>query len=285
MNVLSVAGLSKRYPSFALKQAGFEVGEGRIMGLIGRNGAGKTTTLKCILNLAHPDAGEVLFFGRRLNEDELAIRRQIGFVSGGMDAYMKKRLDTITDVVRRFYPNWDSHAHQKYMADFELDGRKTPKELSSGMRVKYMLALAMSHHARLLILDEPTSGLDPVSRDELMDIFLSLARKGVSILFSTHITSDLERCADDVTCIRRGEVAASESIGTLLTRYRLLRFSDEPLGALRNSLIGLKPAKNGYTALIGTDEAERLGLASEPADLETIMVHMEKEDAHEAAHI
>lgn len=281
MKVLSVEGLSKHYPTFELKKAGFEVEEGRIMGLIGRNGAGKTTTLKCILNLVHSDAGEVRFFGMRFEEDELAIRRRIGFVSGGMDAYMKKRLDTITDVTRRFYSDWDHDAYQKYMTDFELDGRKTPKELSSGMRVKYTLALALSHHARLLILDEPTSGLDPVSRDELMDIFLSLTREGVSILFSTHITSDLEKCADDITYIRRGKIAASEKMETFVKRYRLLRYATDPSDKIKEHLIGLKPAKSGYTALIDTEVSQRLHLTTEPADLETIMVHMEREGAHE----
>lgn len=281
MKVLSVDGLCKVYPAFELKNVSFGVEEGRIMGLIGRNGAGKTTTLKCILNLVHPGAGDVRFFGKRFEENELEIRQKIGFVSGGMESYLKKRLDTITDVTRRFYPTWDDAAYRRYMAAFELDGRKTPKELSSGMRVKYALTLALSHHARFLILDEPTSGLDPVSRDELMDIFLSLVREGVSILFSTHITSDLDKCADDITYIRRGEIAASEDMEAFVSRYRLITLDEEPPEAMKAQLIGLKPAKHGYTALANAEAARALNLSAVPADLETIMVHMEKEGEHE----
>ena len=209
MEALSVKGLCKEYPSFSLKDISFSVEQGTIMGFIGRNGAGKTTTLKSILNLVHPSRGEIRFFGMELEKNEPEIKRQIGFVSGGVDYYVKKKIKTITNVTRRFYDDWDEQAYRRYMARFELDESKTPDQLSAGMKVKYALTLALSHRAKLLILDEPTSGLDPVSRDDLLDVFLSLQREGVSILFSTHITSDLDRCADSITYIRRGEIAAS----------------------------------------------------------------------------
>ena len=209
MEALSVKGLCKEYPSFSLKDVSFSVEQGAIMGFIGRNGAGKTTTLKSILNLVHPSRGEIRFFGTELKKNELEIKKQIGFVSGGVDYYVKKKIKTITNVTRRFYDDWDEQAYRRYMAQFELDENKTPEQLSAGMKVKYALTLALSHRAKLLILDEPTSGLDPVSRDDLLDVFLSLQREGVSILFSTHITSDLDRCADSITYIRRGEIAAS----------------------------------------------------------------------------
>lgn len=145
------------------------------------------------MDFVHPDAGEALFFGRPLSADEFGVKQAVGFASGGFGFYPLKRLRTVTDVTRRFYPSWDETAYRRYLALFALDENKRVKELSEGMKVKYALALALSHRARLLVLDEPTSGLDPVSRDELLEIFLQLAQdEGISILFSTHITSDLE---------------------------------------------------------------------------------------------
>ncbi len=277
MNVLTIRGLSKAYEKFELRDVSFDVRQGEIMGFIGRNGAGKTTTLKSLLNFVHPDSGEILFFGERFCDDEFNIKRRIGFVSGGVDHYTKKKLSAITDVTRRFYPNWDENAYTQYMDMFGLDGGKTPAQLSAGMKVKYALTLALSHRAELLILDEPTSGLDPVSRDDLLDVFLELARQGVSILFSTHITSDLDKCADSITYIKNGRVLASEDMAGFVSRYRALVLSEPQLtDAVRSRLIGLKRAKTGYSALIAAGDAEALGLDGKPADLETIMVHMEK---------
>lgn len=280
MEALSVKGLCKEYPSFSLKDISFSVEQGTIMGFIGRNGAGKTTTLKSILNLVHPSRGEIRFFGMELEKNELEIKKQIGFVSGGVDYYVKKKIKTITNVTRRFYDEWDEQAYRRYMARFELDENKTPKQLSAGMKVKYALTLALSHRAKLLILDEPTSGLDPVSRDDLLDVFLSLQREGVSILFSTHITSDLDRCADSITYIRRGEIATSMPLERFLGQYMAAEIDADAIPAdISALLIGAKPAKRGYTAIVNKQDAAKLPafVRLTPSDLETAMIHLEKE--------
>ena len=163
--------LCKTYPAFRLRDVSFAVEPGAIMGFIGRNGAGKSTTIKAMLNLVHPDGGRVTMFGRDFYADEPACKQQLGVVLGGVDFYPNRRLGVITDVTRRFYAGWDAEKYRHYLSLFALDETKKVSQLSSGMRVKYMLALALSHDARLLILDEPTSGLDPVSRDELMELF------------------------------------------------------------------------------------------------------------------
>ena len=216
MAILEVNGLTKRYPSFLLDGVTFSMEKGRIMGLIGRNGAGKTTTLKSIFNLVHPDGGEVRIFGLEMPKEEREIKQRIGYAGGAVDFYSRKKLSQIVAVTKVFYDNWDDDACRKYLDAFSLDENKTPKELSEGMRVKFSLTLALSHRAELLILDEPTSGLDPVSRAELLDAFLFLKKKGVSILFSTHITSDLEKCADDITYIAKGKVIASQSLTSFM---------------------------------------------------------------------
>lgn len=280
MEALSVKGLCKEYPSFSLKDISFSVEQGTIMGFIGRNGAGKTTTLKSILNLVHPSRGGIRFFGMELEKNEPEIKKQIGFVSGGVDYYVKKKIRTITNVTRRFYDDWDEQAYRRYMARFELDENKTPDQLSAGMKVKYALTLALSHRAKLLILDEPTSGLDPVSRDDLLDVFLSLQREGVSILFSTHITSDLDRCADSITYIRRGEIAASMPLKRFLGQYMAAEIEADAIPAdISALLIGAKPAKRGYTAIVNKQDAAKLPAFARltPVDLETAMIHLEKE--------
>lgn len=212
MSVLEVRGLVKSYPGFILDNISFSLEKGRIMGLIGRNGAGKTTTLKSIFNLVHPDKGEVSVFGLDMPENERTIKQRIGYAGGAVDYYKRKKLGEISSVTSAFYENWDSDAYKKYMKAFSLDESKTPSELSEGMRVKFSLTLALSHGAELLILDEPTSGLDPVSRAELLDTFIYLKDAGTSILFSTHITTDLEKCADDITYLASGRLIASKTM-------------------------------------------------------------------------
>lgn len=273
--VLELRDLCKEYPSFRLKDAGFSLSRGRIMGFIGRNGAGKTTTLKSMLNIVHPSAGTVAFFGLAFAEHEQEIKRRIAFVSGGANYYPNKKLSAITAVTRGFYDNWDEAAYQRYLKLFALDESKTPKALSAGMQVKYALALALSHRAELLILDEPTSGLDPVSRDELCGVFLDLADEGVSILFSTHITEDLDKCADDVTYIRNGEIVFSLPLGELREKYRTVELTAEQAERYKSSLIGCKRAKEGFTALVERGACEELG--GHASDLEEIMVHLDRE--------
>ena len=206
MNVLSVKGIYKEYPGFKLQDVSFEIKKGIIMGFVGRNGAGKSTTLKSILNLVHMDAGSVKFFELDLKSHESEIKQRIGYTGGAVNFYKKKKIKNLIEITRRFYKNWDDKTCEKYMQIFSLDAEKTPSELSEGMKVKLSLVLALSHRAELLILDEPTSGLDPVSRNELLEIFKFLKTKGISILFSTHIISDLEKCADEIIYIRSGNI-------------------------------------------------------------------------------
>lgn len=281
--LLTVRGLCKEYPGFRLDHVSFSLPEGKIMGFIGRNGAGKTTTLSCLLDLVHPTEGEVRFFDLPFRENQWEIKQKLGFVSGGIDFYPRKKLSAITQVTSRFYREWDDALYRRYLALFGLSLQKTPAELSAGMRVKYSLALALSHKARLLLLDEPTSGLDPVSREELLDIFLELVREeGVSILFSTHITSDLEKCADLITYIQGGSIPFSGSMQEFLGQYRLLRFPGEEAPDNLQGLIGLKREKVGYSALLEKNAPVPAGAEVLPATLDSIIVHLEhKEVSHE----
>ena len=209
MNAAEVQNLCKTYPAFRLKEVSFSLEGGKITGFIGRNGAGKTTTIKAMLNLIHTDSGDITYFGLPLSGHEKEIKQRIGYSTGTVSWYPRKTIREIVDVTKTFYSGWDEEAYRKYMELFGLDETKKPIELSEGMKVKFNLMLALSHRAEILILDEPTSGLDPFSRDELMEVFRTLKEHGVTILFSTHITSDLERCADNIIYISRGEIMAA----------------------------------------------------------------------------
>ena len=209
MSIVELKAVCKTYPAFRLKNVSFALEAGEITGFIGRNGAGKTTTIKSMLNLIHTDSGEISYFGMPLIGHEMEIKRRIGYSTGTVSWYPRKTIREIVSVTKTFYPNWDERAYRKYMSLFGIDENKKPIELSEGMKVKFNLLLALSHRAEVLILDEPTSGLDPFSRDELLEVFKTLKEQGVTILFSTHITSDLERCADNIVYISHGEIRAA----------------------------------------------------------------------------
>ncbi len=277
-DVLTVQGLCKQYEGFALRDVSFTLRPGAITGLIGRNGAGKSTTLKSLLNLVHPDSGDISFFGQPFLGHEQQAKQQLSFVMGGFNYYPMKKLKTITAATRPFYTGWDEDVYRRCIQRFKLPEQKTPRQLSDGMRVKYALALALSHHAKLLILDEPTSGLDPVSRDELMELFLALVQEeGVTILFSTHITTDLEKCADDILYIKNGELVAQTGMTQFLEEYRMVSFATpQPPQQDAEKLIGCRPSRTGCEALVHTANLPIGGAEVQKAGLEDIMVHMER---------
>ncbi|MCR4752330.1 MAG: ABC transporter ATP-binding protein [Eubacterium sp.] len=209
MVIVEVHDLVKKYPSFELRNVSFDLAGGRIAGFIGRNGAGKTTTIKSMLNMVHPDGGTVHCFGRSFRDNEAEIKKRIGYSAGTVSWYPRKKIRDIVRIVKRFYDTWDEAAYSRYRTLFAIDESKTPLELSEGMKVKMNLLLALSHKAEVLILDEPTSGLDPFSRNELLEIFTELRNEGVSVFFSTHIISDIEKCADDIIYISEGKIIAA----------------------------------------------------------------------------
>lgn len=269
MYALEVENLKKVYPKFTLGDLSFTIEEGQIAGLIGRNGAGKSTTLKSIMRLISSE-GTVKVFGKDFSTEEGAVKELIGYVGGGFRFYPSKSLSAIAETVSRFYSCWNEETFYRFCETFALERSKKIRELSDGMKMKFALALALSHGAKLLILDEPTSGLDPLSREEFCDILLSLNQnEGVTILFSTHITSDLMRVADKIIYLSDGTLLANEPLGQLLKRYRLAHFvSLEEASAAQ--AIGVKTVKDGFEGLITGDTP-----ASREANLDEIMIHLE----------
>lgn len=279
--MLSVKNLSKAYPSFRLQDISFSLSPGYIMGFIGTNGAGKTTTLKSILNIVSPDEGSVEIFGMDMKKDELEIKQDIGFMLGGADYYPHKKVKTIISVYKRFFKHWDDNAFASYLKKFAIDENKKIKELSAGMKVKLSVAMALSHGARLIILDEPTSGLDPVARDELLDIFRETIENGdKSILFSTHITSDLDKCADYILFIKNGKIITQGEKDEIIASHKIVRGSNDELSSeLEKKLIGLKKNAYGFSGIIKTSDMRGYEkLAKETPNLEDIMVYFNREE-------
>jgi len=256
MYSLDIKNLSKTYPSFKLDDVSFSIPQGYIMGFIGENGAGKTTTIKSMLNVIKRDCGDIIIFGRHIDEDELGIKSDIGYVSGE-SYYPKKTIREITKVVKRFFANWDDELYQSLLKRFNLNDKKRIDELSKGMQLKYLITVALSHHAKLLILDEPTSGLDPVARDDLLAVFQSIVEnEEASILFSTHITSDVEKVADYVTFIKQGKIVESCSKDDLLDKYRLVNGTSDELSSIKDRLISYKTNVFGFNGLIKTENVD-----------------------------
>jgi ABC-2 type transport system ATP-binding protein len=280
MNSLEVKNLTKKYRNFTLDNVSFTIPKGYIMGFIGENGAGKTTTIKAMLNILNKDSGEVTIFGKNIDTHELDIKRNIGFVSGD-SFYPTRKVKDITAVYKRFYPLWEEETYQNYLIKFDIDSSKKLNELSKGMKMKYYLALALSHNAKLLILDEPTSGLDPVARDGLLEIFQTIVESGeISVLFSTHITSDLEKCADYISFIKDGKLVESCSKDDLIDKYRIVNGTKENLDSIKDRLVSYKENSFGFNGLIKTKNVEESSTIQfgQPSIDDIMIYYAHKED-------
>lgn len=284
-SVLKIENLNKQYPSFSLKDVSFEVKPGEIMGFIGRNGAGKTTTLKSIMNMIHYESGNISAFGLDMTEHELENKQRIGFALSELNYYPNKTIRTLMDVTKRFYKNFDEQKFNEVCKLFNLDVNKKLEELSSGMKVKYSVAIALSHKAELLILDEPTSGLDPVSRDEILDIFREIVRnKERAILFSTHITSDLDKCASHITYIHDGSILYTGAKNDFVKSYLFVQDKTKN-ESLKDEYIAYKELEDYVEGLISIDNKDvfiKNGIEPKEPDLEQIMIYLERSKNNES---
>ena len=278
-DILRLENVRKTYPSFTLKDVSFEVKPGQIMGFIGRNGAGKTTTLKCIMNLIHYEKGEITAFDLDMSKNELENKQRIGFALSELNYYPNKTIRQLVNVTKRFYKKFDQKKFDEACRLFNLNQDKKLEELSSGMKVKYSVAIALSHDAELLILDEPTSGLDPVSRDEILDIFRKIVKnKDRAILFSTHITSDLDKCASDITYIHEGEIIFSGTKNDFINSYLFIK--DKSMNKnLLNEYIAYKEFDDHIEGLIDVNKKDiflKNNITPVEPDLEQIMIYIER---------
>lgn len=222
--ILQVNNLTKQYSDFKLDNVSFSVPKGTIMGLIGENGAGKSTTINAILDLIKKDDGTVTFWGQELSSDPRRLKEDIGVVFDGINFYETLTPAKIGQISKAAYTQWDQHLYNEYLTEFQLPTKNEVKTFSKGMKMKLCIAVALSHHPKLLILDEATSGLDPVMRDDILDVFLDFVQdEQHSILMSSHITTDLEKIADYITFIHQGKVMFCKTKDELRYRYGIIR--------------------------------------------------------------
>jgi ABC-2 type transport system ATP-binding protein len=283
---LDIRNLSKAYAGFRLNDVSFSLPRGYIMGLIGPNGAGKTTVIKLILNLIRRDGGEIRVLGLDNLAGEMEIKSRLGFVHDTPFFYEHLTLANIRKTVAPFYRDWDDGQFRRLADEFDLPLGKKFKALSRGMKMKFALAAALSHKADLLILDEPTSGLDPVFRRDLLKRLSAFIQdEGKAVLFSTHITSDLERIADFITFIRGGEIVFSSPRDQVLGAWVVVKGGPDILAAEHKALFkGIRQGAYGVQALTAEagEARRRFGREAviEAATLEDIMFFMTKGNGH-----
>ncbi|NMA65346.1 MAG: ABC transporter ATP-binding protein [Clostridiaceae bacterium] len=277
--ILEIRGLYKKFNDFTLNNIDLSLNRGYIMGFIGPNGAGKSTTIKLIMNLLKKDSGQINIFGKDHIEYEQEIKNRIGFVFDENYFYEELTISEMKWVVARLYHKWDEKAYNRYLKKFQLPANKKIKELSKGMKMKFSLAIALSHNAEFLIMDEPTSGLDPLIRSELLDILAEeIQDENKAVLFSTHITSDLDKIADFITLIDNGEIVFSTMKDDLLNNYALVKGDKRILSRnIREMFIGLKENAFGFEGLVKDRKmAKRLfpdNFLIEKPTLEEIMLY------------
>ena len=278
MNALELKGLQKNYGGFTLGPLDLTIPSGAILGLIGENGAGKTTTVKLILDMVRRDGGTVTLYGRENREIFPLGKEDIGVVLD--EAAFSECLNTteVGRILRGVYRNWDGDAYAGYLRRFELPEKKKFKEFSLGMKKKLAIAVALSHHAKLLLLDEPTGGLDPIARDEVVDIFSEFTRdENKAVLISSHIVSDLEKLCDYIAFLHKGKLMLCEEKDRLYEEYGIARCPLDEFAAIEPSaVLGKRETPYGVEALLRRADAPR-GMELGRVDIEELFVLMAKE--------
>ncbi len=276
-----INGLCKEFNTFTLDNISFSLPEGYVMGLIGPNGAGKTTTIKLMLNMLKKSAGDIKILGMDSIEDQRRIKENLGAVFDSSYFVQDWTVKQVEKSIGIFYSTWNTVQFQEMLKKFKLDPNKKVKELSRGMQMKLMLACAFSHDAKLLILDEPTSGLDPVARDELLDIISEYIQDGKrSVLFSTHITSDLDKIADYITFINNGKVFYTGPKDDFIEGFRMVKGGNNELNSEKErKLLGVRKYSTGFEGLIRSEDINYFNnLSIEPVSIEDIIIYTSKGD-------
>ena len=275
--ILDVSGLKKTYKDFTLSDVSFSLQQDCITGFIGINGAGKTTTLRAILNLISKESGTIKFFGKDMQTNESELKNRIGIVLDDGCFYDELSMSEMKSIIAPAYSAWSEQDYKTYMERFNLNPHQKISALSKGMRMKFALALALSHNADLLIMDEPTSGLDPLIRSQLMEILRDYMNQGEkSVFFSTHITSDLDKIADMLILIDNGKILFEEEKDTLTDNHRLVKGDKKYLNEeTRKLFLNIQESGFGFTGLtkqLGLVQKSMSDILVERPSIEDIML-------------
>ena len=277
-NAIEIKGLTKRYDGFTLDNISFDVPKGSIMGFIGQNGAGKTTTIHSILNIISWDSGEIKVLGYDMPDNEKKAKEQIAAIFDALPFNEDLSAYHLNKIMRGIWKEWNPEIFAMYLDRFNLPVKKKFSKFSKGMKMKLQIAAGLSHNARLLIMDEATTGLDPVVRNEILDIFLEyLQDENNSILMSSHITSDLEKIADEVVFINAGKIVLAGNKDEILEKHGILKCRKDDASRVSESLIVHSEVSDYGAEILVNDRhtAEKLypGMVIENAPLEDIMIH------------
>lgn len=277
MNALELKGLQKNYQDFTLGPLDLTIPSGAILGLIGENGAGKTTTVRLILDMIRRDGGTVSLYGKENREIFPLGKEDIGVVLDEVAFSECLNAAEVGKILRGVFRNWDAGTYADYLRRFELPERKKFKEFSLGMKKKLAIAVALSHHPKLLVLDEPTGGLDPVIRDEVVDIFSEFTRdESHAVLISSHIVSDLEKLCDYIAFLHKGKLMLYEEKDRLYEEYGVARCGLDEFAAIEPSaVLGKRETPYGVEALLRREDAPR-GMELGRVDIEELFVLMAK---------
>lgn len=277
MNALEIKNLSKEYPGFRLDDLTLTLPSGCIMGLVGENGAGKSTTIRLILDMIRKDSGTVVILGRNNNENMELTKEEIGVVLDEVGIPDCLSITQIGNIMKNTFRNWDENEFRRLTEKFELPAGREFKDFSRGMKMKTGIAVALSHKSRLLILDEATSGLDPVVRDEVLEMLSDFTRdEDHSILFSSHIVSDLEKLCDYIAFLHKGKLMLCEEKDRLLWEYGIVRCTAEELCRLPEGSVKHKRENPyGVEALVRRD-AVPAEMNISPISIEELFVFMVK---------
>lgn len=257
-NAIEIKNVTKEYAHFKLDNLSLDIPAGVIVGLIGENGAGKTTLIKSILNIIHTSQGTIKRFSSKMEEEDLDVKQDIGVVLDNMFFPEILTPKDINSIMKDVYKNWDTNLFYEYLKKFGINDTQKLKTMSKGMRKKTEIATSLSHKPKLLILDEPTSGLDPVVRNEVLDIFQSfVCDEEHTILFSTHITSDLEHIADNIVFIDKGKLLMNQTRDEILDRYGILKCDISSFDKIDKKDM-LRHIKHKYNYEILVDDKEKM---------------------------
>lgn len=261
MYAIEINNLNKSFENFSLKNINLKLPEGYILGYVGQNGAGKTTTIKLIMDQLKRDSGEITVFGKSYEEDEITFKNTIGYVVDECYFPGEFKVKDVSDTMNSFYTSFDNQKFNTYIDKWELPKTKKVKEFSKGMKMKLMFASVLSRKTKLLVLDEPTSGLDPVFRSEVLELLQEYIEDGKkSVIFSTHIMSDLEKIADYLYFIDKGKIVFNDTIDNILESYLLIKGGLEDLTvSLKTKLIGYKKSSIGFEGLIHSKDSHYVG--------------------------